>query len=100
VRTHISGGSGKSRKPRRMYCKKTVEHASLQRLFGRESMMNDGASVSGSATGSEAKAPPPPRKPKETFGATGHKDDGEIGMVCRRKSCCTCGKCFTCKSVV
>jgi hypothetical protein len=60
-------------------------------------MINDGASEAGSVAG-----PPPPKseKPEETFGATGHKDGGEIGLVCKRNSKCQCGKCFTCKSTV
>jgi hypothetical protein len=71
--------------------------------------MNDGESEAGSQRSSEKRSeagsvagppPPKPEKPKETFGATGHKESGEVGLVRRSKSTCQCGKCFTCKSIV
>jgi hypothetical protein len=106
-RTHRTGDSGKSRKSGGEHCEKKDEYvergdsgvsrASSQKFSGRESMMDDGASEAGSVAG---QPPPKHEKPTDTFGATGPKDGGKIGMVCRRSSKCKCGKCFTCKSVV
>jgi hypothetical protein len=67
-----------------------VSRRSSQKLSGKESMMDDGASVSGSAGGSEAEAPRPKSSHKPvrypvTFGATGHKDRKDVGLVCKLK---------------
>jgi hypothetical protein len=57
----------------------------------KESMMNDGASQSGSIAGSDA-APPPTGKPKKPakqvkFAATGHLDGENVVMECTPSSC-------------
>jgi hypothetical protein len=58
----------------------------------KESMMNDGASQSGSIAGSDAAPPPPTCRPKKpakrvTFAATGHIEGDNVVMQCKPSSC-------------
>lgn len=99
--SHKSGGSGKKDGAAGSVAGSTKQPSSV--YSGKESMMNDGESQSGSVAGSDPAPAPRKRDPKKpakqvTFGATGHIDGENVGMVCKR---CSCGrsKCVKCKTI-